>query len=161
VLSGLTLLLFPFARTFGGVVVVTVLLALTTETFRPANLAAITDFVSPDQRKPAFSLVRLSINLGMSIGPALGGFLATVSFFWLLLIDGITSVVDGVLLILFHFRKVEHHKEEGPREVSLGPLRDHRFLYFLAAMLPVTIVFFQHEGAMPLFVVRDLHLSAV
>src|SRR5262249_30581449 len=41
VLSGMTLLLFPFVHTFSGVVVVTVLLALTTETFRPANLAAI------------------------------------------------------------------------------------------------------------------------
>jgi MFS family permease len=38
-------------------------------------------------------------------------------------------------------------------------LRDRRFLYFLIAMLPVEMVFFQPLAAMPLFVVRDLHIS--
>ena len=38
-------------------------------------------------------------------------------------------------------------------------LRDRRFLYFLLAMLPVEMVFFQSLAAMPLFVVRDLHVS--
>jgi Major Facilitator Superfamily. len=58
----------------------TVLWAGCAEMFRPANLAAITHVVAPEQRRQAFALNRLAINLGMSIGPALGGFLATVSF---------------------------------------------------------------------------------
>ena len=38
-------------------------------------------------------------------------------------------------------------------------LRDRRFVYFLIAMLAVEMVFFQPLAAMPLFVVRDLHIS--
>ena len=38
-------------------------------------------------------------------------------------------------------------------------LRDYHFLYFLLALIPVEIVFFQSHAAMPLFLVRDLGLS--
>jgi MFS family permease len=44
--------------------------------------------------------------------------------------------------------------------LSTAAHADARFLFFLASVLPVTIVFFQHISSMPLFVVRDLHLSA-
>ena len=37
---------------------------------------------------------------------------------------------------------------------------DPRFLFFLAGVLPVTVIFFQHISSMPLFIVRDLKLSA-
>jgi MFS family permease len=36
---------------------------------------------------------------------------------------------------------------------------DRHFLYFLAALLPVIVVFFQHNSTLPLFIVRDLNLS--
>ena len=34
-------------------------------------------------------------------------------------------------------------------------LKDRRFLYFLLAMIPVELVFFQTLAAMPLYLVRD------
>ena len=40
----------------------------------------ISDLVAPAQRKPAFALSRLAVNLGMSVGPAIGGVLALFSF---------------------------------------------------------------------------------
>jgi MFS family permease len=39
-----------------------------------------------------------------------------------------------------------------------GVLRDHAMLFFLASVVLVSAVFFQHLGPMPLFLVRDLHL---
>jgi hypothetical protein len=72
-LSGCALLAYPFAKTYGSVLVVTVVLASVTECFRPASMAMIAATVRPDQRKAAFALYRLAINLGMSVGPALGG----------------------------------------------------------------------------------------
>ena len=38
-------------------------------------------------------------------------------------------------------------------------LKNRRFLYFLIAMIPVELVFFQPMAAMPLFLVRDLHFT--
>ena len=66
---------------------------------RPANLALIGDLVAPERRKTAFSVNRLAINLGMSVGPALGGFLATVSFRGLFWVDGATSLAAGAILV--------------------------------------------------------------
>ena len=72
--SAVALLCFPFATTFAHVIAATLFLAFTTETFRPACLAYASVVVPPDQRKAAFAVIRLSINLGMSMGPAIGGF---------------------------------------------------------------------------------------
>ncbi|MCZ7614937.1 MAG: MFS transporter [Ignavibacteriaceae bacterium] len=38
-------------------------------------------------------------------------------------------------------------------------LKDRRLLYFLLALIPVEIVFFQHIGALPLFIVTELGFS--
>src|SRR5262249_28495705 len=85
--SGLILLCLPLAKSFTAVALSIFALALVTEMFRPANLAVIIGLVTPEQRKPAFAIIRGAINLGMSIGPALGGFLATISFHYLFIID--------------------------------------------------------------------------
>ncbi len=161
------LLLFPLARSQWSVIGMTFALSLAAESFRPASLAVVADLVKPAQRKPAFALTRLAINLGMSIGPAVGGFLATVSFRWLFLVDGITSLAAGVVLVLALRKAPPHHaladaEPGGP--VALPSKRawtDRRLLFFLVALFPVSIVFFQHLSSMPLYLVRDLHLSEI
>lgn len=165
--TGAILLVFPFARTHSAVVAMTFGLSLAAEAFRPASLAVVADLVTPAQRKPAFALTRLAINLGMSIGPALGGFLATVSFHSLFLVNGTSSLLAGVVLLLALRRAPVHrgHTEVepgGPVELpSRRAWSDSRLLFFLAAVFPVAIVFFQHLSSMPLYLVRDLRLSEI
>jgi predicted MFS family arabinose efflux permease len=166
-LSGVILLLFPLARTHSAVIGMTLALSLAAEAFRPASMAVVADLVTPAQRKPAFALTRLAINLGMSIGPALGGFLATVSFRSLFFVNGASSLAAGVLLLLALRRAPIHlgHAEDepgGPVELpSRRAWSDSRLLFFLAALFPVSLVFFQHMSSMPLYLVRDLHLSEI
>ena len=165
--SGGILLLFPFARTHASVIGMTLALSLAAEAFRPASLAVVADLVRPAQRKPAFALTRLAINLGMSVGPALGGFLATVSFRSLFLVNGTTSIAAGILLVLALRRAPVHrgHAETepgGPVELpSRRAWSDPRLLFFLAAIFPVGLVFFQHISSMALYLVRDLRLSEI
>jgi MFS family permease len=161
--SGLSLWLIPLAKTKWQVLVAVILLALTTEAFRPANLAMVGDLAGPQLRKQGFALNRLSVNLGMSIGPALGGFLATVSFRSLFWVDGATSLAAGALLLMTPFRTAgkEPHAPAGQAPVaSRLVFHDRRLLYFLFAILPTLIVFFQHHGAMPLYMVEELRMSA-
>ena len=101
--SGLVLLVFPFARG-AWVPVAVALLAVTTESFRPANLSSISELVAAERRKAAFALHRLAVNVGMSIGPALGGLLASASFPALFRVDGATSVAAAALLAVFFHR---------------------------------------------------------
>jgi MFS family permease len=184
ILSGLILFVFPFANSLIGIFVMTGVWALVNEAFRPPSMSIIGDLAGPAQRKAAFALSRLAINLGMSIGPVIGGFLAMRSFRLLFYADGTTALLAGLLLVLAPWRsgqgdqqQVSHKGGESQlpgvdtsqvtstADVSAaavaysGVLKDRRFLYFLAAMIPVEMVFFQSLAAMPLFLVRDLHLT--
>ncbi len=196
-LSGLTLLIFPFAKSLTSIFAMTGLWALVNEAFRPPSMSIIGDLAGPAQRKAAFALSRFAINLGMSIGPVIGGFLAMRSFKLLFYADATTALLAGLLLVLVPWRSASTNQEQinhqtgesqlpgvnasevgapandsastvtyssvpttAAQPTRWGPrLKDRRFLYFLAAMIPVELVFFQSLAAMPLFLVRDLHLT--
>lgn len=161
--SGTALLLFPFARSYSAVIAITIVWAGCAELFRPASLAAITHVVSPAQRKSAYALNRLAINLGMSIGPALGGFLATVSFRAMFVVDALTTLIAGAVLALTHWRlptggQSPQLTDETHVKVR-SILHDRRLAIFLLASVLVGIVFFQHESALPFYMVQYLHMS--
>ena len=161
--TGFLLLLFPFVESYEGVIVLTLVWALVSEAFRPANLAMIAEIVPPEQLKPAYALIRLAINLGMSIGPAAAGFIAERSFDWIFVVDALTTLAAGVVL-LAPFSRGKRAKAERSAVAAGGGmlpevLGDRRMLLFLAALFLIGIVFFQHEGALPLFLVQDLRLS--
>jgi len=165
VLSGLILLTFPLTRRFEVFLGITFVWSLVAESVRPASLAALTAVVRPEQRKAAVAVNRLAINLGMSVGPAVGGFLATVSFPLLFVADGTTAIAAGVVLAaLMAWRPGASLGSPGVVRVDgrvqgMGPsvLRDPRAVIFLTGVFLMAVVFYQHEGAMPLFLVRDLH----
>jgi MFS family permease len=97
-LSGFVLFLFPLAHHFGGILAITFVFAILNESVRPPSLALVSDLVEPEQRKQAFALSRLAVNLGMSLGPAIGGILAVYSFRFLFFADGATSILAGLVL---------------------------------------------------------------
>jgi predicted MFS family arabinose efflux permease len=168
-LSGAMLLVYPFAKTSPTIIVATLALAMLTEAFRPAAMSFFGEVVEPGRRKSAFSVYRLAINLGMAIGPALGGVLATISFRYLFIVDAATSLAAGTVLAVIALPRPEHTPRRSPAErpstanrlrLSTAAHADPRFLSFLLCVLPVVVVFFQHISSMPLFIVRDLGLSA-
>jgi MFS family permease len=162
VLSGATVLIVPLARSLPVVFGLILLWAIMTEAARPASLAALTGSTPAAHRKAAIALHRLAINLGMSVGPAVGGFLATVSFTLLFVIDGVTSVAAALLLAVLLSKRSIPIDAVDPAAVSSGAavLRNRRMLIFMVAMFLVATVFFQMEAALPLYLVRELGLPA-
>lgn len=161
VLSGVAILFYPLARTYPAVIGITCVWAAVAELFRPASLSAITGVVPPEQRKAAFAVHRLAINLGMSVGPALGGFLAAISFRYMFIVDGVTSIAAGIILASATWNPYSAGEDTlGPRATAT-PRRvvNPMFLVFLIGVVLSGVVFFQHEGAMPLFIIQRLHLS--
>jgi MFS family permease len=169
VLSGLVLLVFSLVDFLPGIFAVTAVWAIVSEAFRAPSMAIIGELAGPQQRKAAFALTRLAINLGMSIGPVAGGFLAMHSFKLLFYVDGATSLIAGVLIATLPWREISPPlgkdvvQKTGddiiPRRWYSDVLRDRLFIYFLLAMIPIELVFFQPLAAMPLFLVRDLHIT--
>jgi predicted MFS family arabinose efflux permease len=174
-LTGVILLVIPLAHDFTVVAVLTFFWAVVADANRPATLSALTDLVPPEQRKAAIALHRLAVNLGMSVGPAVGGFLAVVSFPLLFVVDGITALASAALLtaLLWLRRRSLAADLAANREAAAMPTtdsitpalrvalsppvwKDRTALIFFAGVLLVSIVFMQNQGAMPLYLVRDL-----
>jgi predicted MFS family arabinose efflux permease len=170
-LTGLMLLVIPLVHSFAMVVLLTFSWALVAEAGRPATLTALTETIPPDRRKAAIAVNRLAVNIGMSIGPAVGGFLAMVSFPLLFVVDGLTSLgAAGVLTALLWSRRRSlagmHHvaAERAHSDARLSQRRsggnvlsDRPAMAFFVATFLTALVFMQHQGAMPLYLVRDLH----
>jgi len=159
VTSGLVLCAFPLFQTeaslFGG----TLLLAVLTEGYRPASFSVVSQMVTPEQRKPAYALVRLAANLGMSVGPALGSVLATYSYTWIFWVDGASTLVAAALLWLFFNPRLRSFEEQTASQgTSWKPATRAQFAVFLAAGVAVTMVFFQLDAALPLYLVGDLYM---
>lgn len=158
-LSSAVMMMYPIAESFAVVFGTTVLWAMTSEAFRPPSLAVITDLTEPDQRKSAYALQRLAINIGMSIGPAVGGFLVLVSYTTLFVVNGMFALVAGFVLLFSPWKVVVSHETIPDSHHHDGNIfKDKRLLYFLMSVVPVIMVFFQHESSMPLYLVNDLHL---
>lgn len=158
-LSGLTMIVFPLAGSFGEVLVMTVAWAAATEAFRPAGMAAVSESAPEDMRKQAYALHRLAMNLGMSVGPAIGGLLAAVSFPAVWFVDGATSLAAALVLGLALTDAPPSHGAPSSGGPSGRGLSDPRLLYCLLAAVPVSMVFFQHEASLSLFLVRDLRMK--
>jgi predicted MFS family arabinose efflux permease len=169
--TGIIVFLYSFVHSFELILIVTLIWSVISEAFRPANLALISMEASVDQRKTAFALNRLAINLGMSIGPVIGGFLAMMDFSLLFYVNGVMTLSAWLFL---YFSKFDlKHKTAGEKfdiraagqdqvnsaDNQESVLKDRTFIYFLLALIPVELVFFQHIGAMPLYIVRNLHYT--
>ncbi|RPI71144.1 MAG: MFS transporter [Ignavibacteriales bacterium] len=157
IFSGIAIFIFSFIKDYYLILFTVFIWSVLNEAFRPANLSLISEVVDPAQRRTAFALNRLAINLGMSIGPVAGGFLSLINFSLLFYVDAFTAIAAGVYLIYIKFNpppKIIYKVDE--RDLRFVVLKDKNFLFFLAGVIPVNIVFFQHIGAMPIFVVNNL-----
>lgn len=163
--SGVLYFVYLFFNSYIAISIISVVLAVVSESFRPAGMSFISTEASADQRKPAYALYRLAINLGMSIGPVVGGLLSAINFDLLFYVDGFTSIAAGIFLLLAKWqvkpREVEIEKGK-PDEIVLkqkAVWKDGLFMYFLFAALPVAMVFMQHFSSLPLFIVDGLGFS--
>lgn len=136
-------------------------LSIFVEGTRPANSTAVAMLAPDELQTRAFGLQRLALNLGVSFGPAIGGFLATVSFVWLFVVDASTTFLCAMVLMGW-FGWKRNASQEGldaklrstPGRSSASPMRDGSFVIFFLLVLSVAIVFFQFHVTYPLYL-RD------
>lgn len=164
--SAAALVAYPLVRGAPALAVATAVLGMLAEAFRPASLTLIAELAPADRQKQAFALQRLAGNVGMSLGPALGGLLSTRWLEGIFYLDGLTSAIAAALLVWSPWalpprRFAEVSGAVDARQPLRGPsaTADRPFLWFLAALLLAGTVLFQTAGAMPLHIVRDLGLS--
>ncbi|MBC8054085.1 MAG: MFS transporter [Sphingobacteriaceae bacterium] len=155
------LCILPELRTAYELSVGVFFLGLITETFRPANSVSMASYTNPENLTKAFSLNRMAINLGFSIGPALGGFLAGFSYQSLFYCNALSSAV-AALVFFFYFRKRESVTQDIKPVAAASviedksPMKDRHFIYFTFFCGLYGICFFQLLNTIPLFY-RSVH----
>ncbi|MEW6652308.1 MAG: MFS transporter [Bacteroidota bacterium] len=166
--TGIMIFLYSLMTNYYLILIVTFIWAVISEAFRPANLSLISFETSTEQRKTAFALNRLAINLGMSIGPVAGGFLTQVDYSLLFYVNGASSILSGLFLSLVKMKgkateekdgAVNQNKIEFDSKKQFTLFSDKRFLFFMAALIPVNLVYFQFLGGLPLYIVNELRYS--
>ena len=156
-LGGLGMIALGFARDLVVIVPLTFVVAMLGESYRPAMQAAVSDLVPPRDRVHAFSVLYWVINLGFSVGLLLAGLLASKSFLWLFLGDGLSSLAFAFVvwrLVPETRPAVVAHAERAPAsgllQGFLAPYRDGPFLAFVLLSVLAMLVFMQHIAAVPL-----------
>jgi predicted MFS family arabinose efflux permease len=132
------------------------------EAFRPANAAAIAAYSNPVNRTRSYSLNRLAINLGWSIGPAVGGMLAATSYKLLFWADGITCIAASfILLITLSESRKENNAKQQPvvKQVAANVYQDRTFLSAMFFIILIGISFFQLFSIIPLYYREHVHLG--
>lgn len=140
----------------------TFFLSLVNEAFRPANSSAVAFYSNKENRTRSYSLNRLAINLGWSVGASVGGIIASYNYELLFWVDGITNMVAAVLLLLFLkpgtiAEKQEEKKEEIPQ--SMSAYKDKGYLWFIFLTTLFGLCFFQMFTTVPKYFRDNLFLS--
>ncbi len=156
-IGGLLFLCIPYILSYPLLCVSMFILSCFSESFRPANMTAIAFYSTPETYTRSISLNRLAINLGFSIGPAVGGILAAKNYSYIFQADSFTCL--GAALIVFFFltnkRKASVQKEAINTSIS-SPYKDKPYLGFVAMAFLYALCFFQFFSTMPLFY-KDIH----
>jgi MFS family permease len=136
-----------------AIVLLTALFGTSTELYRPASAALLTDLVPEARRVPAFAGYRLAINAGFAFGPAVAGLLAERSFLWLFVGEAVTSSILGVVALAGLPEGIRTRRgEESPGEALRAIRGDRPFLVFLVASVVAAFVYFQSGSSFPLHI---------
>src|SRR5690606_4523665 len=154
-------LVLPVFTSVGPLAVAIYILSVVTESFRPANSVSVARYARPENITRAFSLNRMAINLGFSVGPALGGFLASISYPWIFYGNAIGSFAAAVIFVLFFYNRKGTVRNKAPEAAHTtspsgirSPYRDWPFVVFSLLCCAYAICFFQLLNTVPLFYQR-------
>jgi MFS family permease len=148
-LSGVLLIALLWPRTPLVFALLLLLLAIAQEALHPANATATATICSAELRPKGFAAHRLAGNLGVSIGPVVGGFLALVDYKWLFWVDGLTSLLAAGLAVML-LPSAGPHDGQRPAPARRA-WRDLGFVAMLPLICGVGLIFVQMLNAFPLY----------
>ncbi|MBC5993263.1 MDR family MFS transporter [Pontibacter cellulosilyticus] len=161
-IGGSLYFMFLHLQQFEHMAAAVFILSLVNDTLRPANASSVASYAKPENVTRAFSLNRMAINLGFSIGPAVGGLLAAISYNWLFIADGATCIMAGLFFFIYFRNKQGHkpmrQKHDASRPVAKvkSPYTDGLYLLFVLINCGFAIVFFQFLSTLPIYY-RDVY----
>lgn len=167
VLAAPLFLLIPWFKEVQSLSAMIFTLSLIFDAFRPANSVSVASYAKPENITRAFSLNRLAINLGFSIGPAVAGFLATISFDWIFYGNSFAVMSAAIIFFMFFHKRQKRTVVKTNKEIlsatdtvqSRNPYTDIPFILFNIFCCIFSFCFFQLITTLPLFYRQVHHLD--
>lgn len=157
VLSGGFLIALGQIRSAGGILPVLFAFSVAAGALYPANAASMSRVCPPELQVKGFALNRLANNLGVTIGPAVGGLLALRDYRLLFWADGLTCIAAAALFLVIWKRPEDQLRaaEAKKRPIQPGaartPWRDGPFLVLMLLVIAWGAVFVQLFATFPLY----------
>ena len=133
--NALIYLLLSQAKSFPVFVILMAFSGIINPLYRVGGDAMVADLIPPEQRPDAYAVLRLSNNLGISLGPMIGGLLITISYTTAFIFAAAGMLAYSLLLTIF---AVETLPNKGASNATVGQLlsgygqiiRDRPFIWF-------------------------------
>ena len=127
-MTGFTLAAMILAHTYGQFAILMALRGAFRPLYRVGSDAMIADLVPPEKRIDAFALTRLVKNVGVALGPALGGFMIASSYQITFGIAAGTTIFFGLLIAMFTIETLPDAARE-IQEKLLTTLKSYKAIF--------------------------------
>ena len=126
-----------------------------------ADQAMVADLVPPERHEAAYASVRVANNLGVALGPPIGGLLL-IGRHWPVLFVGVTAMSVVAIAIAYRYlpRGGAYSPAEPPTRGSFGAIRsDQAFLVFLLSGGLAYLVYVAYETVLPISAVNTHRIA--
>jgi len=140
--------------------VVFLLIRLAGGAVRPGLMAMVSDVVRSEDRVEAYALFRIGSNAGWAIGPALGGFLVSISYASLFVLTTCASLIGFTLVMLLVRESIQTSETERfalKRVLDVG--KDLPFLAFCGWSMLLFVVMGQFASTLAVFSTQSIGIA--
>jgi predicted MFS family arabinose efflux permease len=126
-----------------------------------ADQAMVADLVAPERQELAYASVRVASNLGVTIGPPLGGLLLIGGHWNHLWLGTLVLATAGLAIAVRYVPRGGAYAPAGPpKRGSFGVIvRDSPFLLFMVASVFATMTYIATETLLPISLTTTHHLA--
>lgn len=162
IISGLGSLLMGFINDLIVFYIISVLLGALGDIGRPAQQAMVVDLLPEKQQTEGFGILRISMNISATIGPALGGLLASSSYMYLFGADAISSILTAILVIMVipETKPIESEKKQS--ESLIDTLKGYKYVFkdspymiFIVISCLIGFVYMQMSSTLSIFLLNE------
>ncbi|MFD0825924.1 MDR family MFS transporter [Neobacillus sp. M.A.Huq-85] len=145
---------FTIASSQGWFIFLNALNGLCNSFFEPTSQALMADITDNKNRMKAYSLRYTAINIGASVGPLIGAYLAATSAKMSFAITGTTYLLYAIVLFFFLQRLVIPQQKESKKTVSIINAfriirKDRALMFLILGSILVNIGYVQLDSNLP------------
>ena len=162
VVGGLLFILFSTITHFYSLCILTVVISFFSEAFRPANFTAVAHYAAEGTITRSYSLNRLAVNIGWSVGISLAGIIASINYKLLFIVEGGVSIIVGLLILSFLPQVkdfIKKAKENASNMVILKPWEDVFYVKFILLTTVFITCAFLMFRVVPVFFKEQWHID--